>query len=168
MTDFFNTILSNNPTYLDSIINIGLPITTDKLYGYDTYTILDLPNYYYTGAYQYNHNTIYYTAGNQSTALQMIIQQIVVPSIFVKDLSNDTLDYSIFDTTAVRGLQSFVDPISPSVCSDFIPILEMNQYSFILYINNYTSSFSISNTRISSFNMSGSEAYFIYDSTNSL
>ena len=168
MTDFFNTMLSNNPTYLDSIINIGLPITTDRLYGFNTYTILDLPNYYYTGAYQYNHNTIYYSAGNQSTALQMIIQQIVVPSIFIIDLSNDTIDYSIFDTIEVRGLQSFVNPISPSICSDFIPIIEMYQYSFIVYIKNYNSSFTISNSRISSSTITDSEAYFVYDAINSL
>ena len=167
MTDFFNTILSNNPTYSDSIINIGLPILTDILYGMNTYTILDLPNYYYTGAYQYNHNTIYYSAGNQVTALQMILQQIVVPSIFIMDLSNDTLDYSIFDTTSVRGLQSFVDPVNPSICNDFIPILEMNQNSFIVYIKNYNESFTLSNSRISSSNIINSEAYFFYDAISS-
>ena len=163
MSTYFLSLLSNYSNYSDNIINIGMPILTDNFYGSNTYTILNLPNYYYTGAYQYNHNTIYSSPGNQASVLNMVLGQINKNSIYVIDLSNDTLDYSIYDTPAVRGLQSFVDPIAPSVCSDFIPILETNIYSFIIYIKNYSNTFILSNSRISIYDISNNEAYAVYN-----
>ena len=113
MSPFFNKVLSENPIYKDSIINVGVALLQDELYGNNTYSIIYLPNTYNTGAYQQNHNNIFYSNGNQDTALHMILEKINEPSLFVVDLSNDTLDYSVYDSPSVRGYAT-TNPVVPS------------------------------------------------------
>lgn len=162
MSTFFNNILNENPIYKDSIINVGVPLLQDVLYGNNTYSILYLPNLYNTGAYQQNHNNIYYSNGNQNTALQMILEKINTPSLFVIDLSNDTLDYSIYDAPSVRGYAT-TNPVIPSTCSDIITSIYQYQNTFIVFIKNYTNILDISNNRISNIQYDGSEACFTFD-----
>ena len=162
MSSFFNTILNTNPIYKDSIINIGVPLLQDTLYGNNTYSILYVPNWYNTGVYQQNHNNIFYSNGNQGTALQMILEKINEPSIFLMDLSNDTLDYSTYDTPSVSGYAT-TNLVEPSTCNDIIAIVLQYQNSFLLFIKNYTSILDISNSRISNIEYNGSEACFTFD-----